>query len=703
MNFSLSNSVFRYVLLPLFLTISCKENQAQEQENIHKFTNALAEETSPYLLQHAHNPVNWRPWSQEALKEAKDENKLVLVSIGYSSCHWCHVMENETFEDEAVAEIMNQNFINIKVDREERPDIDQVYMTALQLISGSGGWPLNVITLPNGKPLYGGTYHTKEQWTNVLTKISNLYKNDPKKAAEYSDMVTQGIANANFIMPAENTDLLTEETFQTSLYGWKQHWDTKEGGDKGTQKFMIPTNLIFLLDYALLSNDINAKAHVKNTLDKMASGGIYDHVGGGFYRYSTDAQWKVPHFEKMLYDNAQVISLYSKAYQVFKKTEYREIVLQTIGFLEREMKHSSGGYFAAINADSDGVEGKFYVWQEEELKTILGADFEIFASYYNIKPNTVWEDGNYVLHKIEEDVIFAKSNSLNEKEVKALVKDWQAQLLNARDNRVRPSTDDKIITSWNALLIKGFVDAYRAFGEREYLEKATSIYNFIHTNSYKNGALVHTYKDGSRQTEGFLEDYTYLADASIELYSATMDFKYLLTSQKLTQKAESLFADADSGMYRYTASDKLISKIIKTDDGVLPSPNAVMANNLFILGHIDYNTAYTEKALHMLSAMVPAITEQASSYSKWNTLLLHSVYPYYEIAVVGKKAKPLINELQQSYIPNTLVIGTSSESDFPLFKDRYFSDGTYIYVCKNTSCKLPVQTVEDAMKQLRNF
>ncbi|KKN38394.1 hypothetical protein LCGC14_0753940 [marine sediment metagenome] len=691
------------MLLPLFLTISCKENQAQEQENVPKFTNALAEETSPYLLQHAHNPVNWRPWSQEALKEAENENKLVLVSIGYSSCHWCHVMENETFEDEAVAEIMNQNFINIKVDREERPDIDQVYMTALQLISGSGGWPLNVITLPNGKPLYGGTYHTKEQWTKVLTKISDLYNNDPKKAAEYSDMVTQGIADANVIEPAKNTDLLTKETLQTSLDRWKQNWDTKEGGDKGTQKFMIPTNLNFLLDYALLSTDGNVKAHVKNTLDKMASGGIYDHIGGGFYRYSTDAKWKVPHFEKMLYDNAQVLTLYSKAYQVFKKPEYKEIVLETIGFLEREMIHSSGGYYAAINADSDGVEGKFYVWQLEELKTILGADFELFASYYNIAPNTVWEDGNYVLHKLEEDLVFAKANSLDVQELKTLLNRWQEKLLSARDKRIRPSTDDKIITSWNALLIKGFVDAFKAFGEYEYLEKAISIYNSIQTNSYKEGILVHTYKEGSRQTEGFLEDYTYLADAVLELYGATMDTQYLTTAQKLTQKAESLFGDADSGMYRYTDSDKLIAKIIKTDDGVLPSPNAVMANTLFLLGHIDYNTAYTEKALHMLSAMVPAITEQASSYSKWNTLLLHSVYPFYEVAVVGKNAKQLIKELQQSYIANTLVIGTSSESDSPLFKDRYFSDGTYIYVCKNTSCKLPVETVADAMKQLRNF
>ena len=672
-------------------------------ETKHKFTNALADETSPYLLQHAHNPVNWRPWSQEALQEAEKENKLVLVSIGYSSCHWCHVMEEETFEDEAVAKIMNENFINIKVDREERPDVDQVYMTALQLISGNGGWPLNVITLPNGKPLYGGTYHTKEQWTKVLKKISNLYNNDPEKAAEYSDMVAQGIADANLVEPAKDTLSLTKETLKSSIENWRLNWDTKEGGDKGTQKFMIPTNLSFLLDYALVTNDDSAKLHVKNTLDKMAMGGIYDHVGGGFYRYSTDSEWKVPHFEKMLYDNAQVLSLYAKAYQIFKDPQYKAVVMETTAFLEREMKHTSGGYYAALNADSEGEEGKFYVWQEEELKSVLGSDFELFASYYNIGPKSVWEEGKHVLQILQGDIAFAKDHSLEQKELQALKTDWHAQLLKARETRIRPSTDDKIITSWNALLINGFVDAYKAFGQKEFLDKAKSVYELLRAKSYRQDILVHTYKEGSRQTEGFLEDYAFLADASLGLYSATMDTKYLKFAQKLTQRAESLFADEASGMFRYNDDDELIAKIIKTDDGVLPSPNAVMAHNLFLLGHIDYNTEYTEKAQRMLSAMVPAVTQQAASYSKWNALLLQTAYPFYEVAVVGKNAGPLIKDLYQNYEPNTLVVGTTSENESPLFKDRYFDDGTFIYVCKNTTCKLPVETVERALEQLRNF
>ncbi len=695
-------SLFGCLFIPILL-FSCKKNHGQQQVTSHKYTNALADETSPYLLQHAHNPVNWEPWSQEALKNAEKENKLVLVSIGYSSCHWCHVMEEETFEDEAVAKIMNEHFINIKVDREERPDVDHVYMTALQLISGNGGWPLNVITLPNGKPLYGGTYHTKEQWSEVLTKISDLYKNDPKKAAEYADMVAAGIADANLIKPAKDIGSLTEETVIKSVKNWKSNWDLEEGGEKGIQKFIIPTNLSFLLDYALLTGDDSAKAHVKNTLDKMALGGIYDQLGGGFYRYSTDAHWKVPHFEKMLYDNAQLLSLYAKAYQIFKNPEYKAVVFETIEFLDREMKNVAGGYFAALNADSEGEEGKFYIWQEDELKSVLGDNFDLFASYYNIKPEAIWEEGKYILHKPLHDSAFITENSIDQGKLNASKKEWHIKLLEARGERIRPSTDDKIITSWNALLINGLLDVYATFGESKHLDKAKSIFEFIRAKSYEDGTLVHTYKKGSRQKEGFLEDYAFLTDASLQLYSATMDTKYLHFAQKLTQQTETLFFDKASGMYRYTDGDELIAKIIKTDDGVLPSPNAVMAHNLFRLGHIEYNTDYTEKAQRMLSAMVPMISEHAPSYSKWNALLLNTAYPYYEIAVVGKNAEPLLKDLHQNYVPNTLVVGSTSESGLALFEDRYFDDGTFIYVCKNTTCKLPVETVKKALEQLRNF
>ncbi|MEX2592918.1 MAG: thioredoxin domain-containing protein [Anditalea sp.] len=543
-------------LLLLLGLIACKK--ANKGETGFKYTNALIDETSPYLLQHAHNPVDWRAWGKGALKEAESENKLVLVSIGYSSCHWCHVMEEETFEDVEIAKIMNENFINIKVDREERPDVDHVYMTALQLIKGSGGWPLNVITLPNGKPLYGGTYHTKEQWAQVLTEVSNLYKKDPKKANEYADMVAEGIQDANRIVPIADFEGLTQQALEKSVADWKPLWDMEWGGDQGVQKFMLPSNLDFLLDYGVLSGDEAVKAHVKNSLDKIALGGVYDHMGGGFFRYSTDSYWKVPHFEKMLYDNAQLISLYSKAYKVFEEPLYKDVVFETIAFLEKEMKNSEGGYYAAIDADSEGEEGKYYVWGQEELKSILGSDYRLFASYFNIDPNSVLENGNHVLFRTTAD-------------------------------------------------------------------------------------------------DGFLNQ-----------------------------------------------DKELISTIIRTDDGVLPSPNAVMADNLFQLGHIFYDTELLKKSKTMVSSMLPIMSPNPQSYGKWSTLLMYMAHTYYEIAVVGENARTLVQELHKEHLPNTLIVGSTKESDLPLFEGRYVARGSYIYVCQDNSCKLPVTSSEQVIKQLKD-
>ncbi|MGB5371804.1 MAG: thioredoxin domain-containing protein [Flavobacteriaceae bacterium] len=686
------------VLLP----IACKEN-GKPQETVHRYTNALVTETSPYLLQHAHNPVNWRPWSPEALEEAEKEQKLVLVSIGYSSCHWCHVMEAETFEDEEVAKIMNDNFISIKVDREERPDIDQVYMTAVQLINGNGGWPLNVITLPNGKPLYGGTYHTKEQWKQVLTKISGLYMEDPLKASEYADMVAQGISEANRIIPSTDSGKLTKETLGSSIKNWKPYWDTTNGGDSGSQKFMIPVNLNFLLDYAQLSDDEPTLSHVKLTLDKMAHGGIYDDLGGGFFRYSTDPQWKVPHFEKMLYDNAQAISLYSKAYSIFKDEGYKDIVFETIDFLNRSMRDSLGGYHAAMDADSEGEEGKYYVWQETELKSALGNNFDLFAAYYDIAPGAIWENGNYVLHRPIDDQSFAQEQGLSLARLKEIKSDWRQKLMVARGKRVAPRVDDKMITSWNALMINALVDAYKVFGGAEQLDEAEKIYQFLEDHCLQGKDLVHSYKVGSQQKQGFLEDYAFLANACLKLYGVTFDLKYLERAQSLTQTAKRYFADSASGLYRFSRGGELIANIIKTDDGVMPSPNAVMAHTLFEIGHLLYDTDMLGHSQEMLSTMVPFIEKAAPSYALWNELLLHHTYPYFEVAVVGNDARKLVKALNQNYLPNALVVGSTVKSDFPLFKDRYFEDGTFIYVCQETTCKLPVTTVEKAIVQIKNF
>jgi len=690
-----------YTLFFCFLFFSCQEEKKETAE--HKFTNSLIDETSPYLLQHAHNPVNWRSWSNTALEDAKKEDKLVLVSIGYSSCHWCHVMEKESFEDEAVAEIMNKNFINIKVDREERPDVDQVYMTALQLIKGSGGWPLNVITLPNGKPIYGGTYHTKEEWSQVLEKVSSLYKNDPKKANEYADMVAQGIQEANLITPTNNHETLTKQVVTESVQNWKNSWDIDKGGDQLQQKFMLPSNLNFLLDYAILTGDTDVKKHIKNTLNRIAYGGIYDFVGGGFYRYSTDPDWKVPHFEKMLYDNAQLISIYSKAYSIFKEPIYKEIVYTTISFIERDMKNPDGGYYAAIDADSEGEEGKYYVWKKEELEQTLGNEFDLFKSYFTIEPENIWEHKNYVLHRNSTDAEFCSKNKLVNSKLQESKEKWKTLLLKERTKRVPPRLDDKIITSWNALLISGFVDAYKAFGDTSFLVLAKSTLKSVKKFSLTNTELRHSYKENSKQSKGFLEDYSFMVDALINLYSVSLDTKHLDLANSLNTKAMTSFNDTASGMYRYNENKDLIAQIIKTNDGVIPSPNAIMAQNLLRLGHINYDKTFIEKSKSMVAAMVPMITPNASSYARWNSVLLNTTYTYYEIAVVGANAKTLSKKIHNTYIPNTLLVGSTEDSKLPLFEGRYTADGTYIYVCRDNSCKLPVTTADEAIEQLNSF
>ena len=686
------------LFVSLVLLVSCKETTNSKED--HKFTNALINETSPYLLQHAHNPVDWRPWSEEALEEAREKDKLVLVSIGYSSCHWCHVMERETFEDESIAALMNENFVNIKVDREERPDVDQVYMTALQLIKGNGGWPLNVITLPDGKPLYGGTYHTNSQWKKVISEISSLYREDPHRAREYSERVAAGVQEVNLIVKSESSESINKESLERSLVNWQTTWDTEWGGNKGVQKFMLPSNLNFLLQYANLSKNDAAVEHLKNTLDKIALGGIYDHVGGGFFRYSTDTEWKVPHFEKMLYDNAQLIGLYSRAYKTFKESSYKDIVYQTFDYLLREMKNPEGGFYAALDADSEGEEGKFYIWEQDELMNLLGSDYELFAEYYNIKPTEAWESGKFILHKTEDDFSFASSRSLNIKELAKADEAWKKTLLQARNKRVRPGLDDKIITSWNALLIEGLVEAYKSFGDQKFLTEAEQIFELLHEKSYEGGYLIHSFKKNSRKIDGFLDDYAFLISASLQLYEVTADTDYLNFAKSLNDKVSTEFKDNSSDLYRYSRKEELISKIVKINDGVMPSPNASMILNQLKLGHILYDTGALESVDRALETLVPAVVEDAANYSVWARLLLHRTYPFYEIAVVGEKAVAMAGELHSEFLPNTLIVASEVESDLPLFEDRFFEDDTYIFVCQNNTCKLPVNNVSDAIGQL---
>ena len=457
------------------------------------------------------------------------------------------------------------------------------------------------------------------------------------------------------------------------------------------------------MEYSELTDDVTADVFVKTTLDKVLQGGIYDQIGGGFFRYSTDPNWKVPHFEKMLYDNAQLISLYSRAYRKYKDPAYKEAVIETIAFLDREMKDPQGGYYAAIDADSEGEEGTYYVWQEAELKNVLGQEYSLFTSYYNIRKEAVWEKNQYVLHRTMTDVDFAKANDLSAAGLAERKKRWKALLLVQRSQRVAPGIDDKIITSWNALLIDGFVEAYQAFGNPDYLERAEETFQFIINNAQKQGRLVHTYKEGSKQKEGFLEDYSFLSHSSLALYATTLKEYYLDLARQWTTFAQQHFQDVPSGMYRYSGNESLISKIIKTDDGVLPSPNAVMAQNFFTLGHLLYDRDYLALSERMVTTMTPRIKEAPSNYAAWANMLLHYNYPFYEIVAVGPEADGLLRAMHDVFLPNTLFAGSLTTSDLPLFKDRFVPGKTYIYVCDNNTCKLPVETTMEALQQLRSF
>lgn len=663
--------------------------------------NTLSSETSPYLLQHAENPVQWQAWGDTVWEMAKKEDKLVLISIGYASCHWCHVMEEETFEDDSVAAFMNERFINVKVDREERPDVDQVYMTAVQLMGGAGGWPLNVLALPNGKPLYGGTYHTRENWVNVLGEIDSLYRADPDRAAEYADKVAEGIAQTNLVPVPEAPGIPGPEDLAGAVSVWQGSWDPEWGGEQVRQKFMLPSNLAFLMEYAYLSGDPGAKQHLENTLEQIARGGVYDHIGGGFFRYSTDPQWRVPHFEKMLYDTAQLIGIYAKAYRYLGREEYRRLVSRSVAFLKRELKSDAGGYYSAMDADSEGEEGRYYVWSASELQALLGAEYGLFSDYYQVGPGTAWEHGQYVLRRSGSDKAFAARQGLDVSGLRQRVDRWHALLQNARSGRIRPATDRKIITSWNALLVEGLCEAYWALGREEYLQEAESLYSFLKSALWQPGGLAHAYTDGVVQQEGFLEDYAYLGIAAFRLYQASGEVGYLTDAQTLLEEIRERFGMPDSPLFRFTEESELIASIVKTDDGVLPAPNTAVAELMGELGHFFYAPEQLSHSREMLQTLFPSFLNTPQYYGGWGRLALREAYPYYEVAVVGPDAAELALELQAEYIPNSLCVFSNTPSELPLFEMRFTPEATSVFVCRDHACKMPVQTAAAAWEQLQ--
>ena len=685
----------------LILIVWSNSISSQEKTEMHdKKANALIKETSPYLLQHAYNPVEWHAWNDETLAKAKRENKLLLISIGYSSCHWCHVMEHESFENNEVAAVMNENFINVKVDREERPDVDQVYMTAVQLITGRGGWPLNCIAMPDGRPVWGGTYFRKDDWVKNISGIADIFENDPKQVEEYAVNLLNGIKQSQALVPTKNEEAFSRELADAMFVNMSRRFDKKEGGPNKAPKFPLPNNYVFLLDYAVLTENEKALKQVELTLDKMARGGIYDQIGGGFARYSTDELWKVPHFEKMLYDNAQLISLYSKAFQVFGKAEYKMVICETIEFLEREMRGKKGQFYSALDADSEGIEGKFYIWKPEELKELLNGDYPLFEKYYNVNELGEWEH-NYILLRDGSDSVFAKANDVTQDELEQKTVGWKKTLLKARTKRIRPGLDDKALTSWNAMMIKAYAEAYVAINEDRYLKSAITTAEFIAQNlTVSNGELLHSYKDNVAKIDGFLEDYALLAEAYLALYQVCGDEKWLNSARSLVDISIQNFKDPKSAMFFFVSakSESLVAQSIEKDDNVIPSSNGVMASNMHSLSFFTGNTAYAEQAEEMLQHMQNDLTRYPEGYTQWGQLLLKLTYPSYEVAVAGKgSAEKLLAFRRNKYYPNVLWAFADKENGVDLLQERWMKDVTYIYVCQNQSCQMPVEEVERAI------
>jgi uncharacterized protein YyaL (SSP411 family) len=652
--------------------------------------NQLSQETSPYLLQHANNPVHWKAWNADSLAEAKQKNNLIIISIGYSACHWCHVMEHESFENQEVADVMNKNFVNIKVDREERPDVDAVYMKAIQLLSGRGGWPLNVVTLPDGRPIWGGTYFPKQNWIETLLQLQEVYHSEPEKVIDYAEKLHQGIQSMGIVENKTPETALHQEDLIPLIEKWKQGFDWEFGGMDRAPKFMMPNNYHFLLRFAFQKKDEKLLDFVNLTLTKMAFGGVFDTIDGGFSRYSVDHKWHVPHFEKMLYDNGQLISLYSDAYKLTKNELYKEIIEKTLTFVERELMNPEGGFYCALDADSLNAknhleEGAFYVWKIPELKTLIGHDFDLLSQVFNINPFGLWEDGNYVLIQNKSLDEIATNNNISVVELQKKKISWEKILYIEREKRSKPRLDDKCLTSWNAIMLKGFVDAYK------YLNLALQNANFIINNLWSgDGNLFHNYKNEKSTINGYLEDYGFVIAAFISLYEVSFDQKWLEYAKQLTDYSLEHFYDEKLGFFAFTSNldQALISSHFETEDNVIPASNSVMGKNLFQLGIYFENSFYEKVSQRMLQNIFPTI-EYPSAYSNWMDLALNYSEQNKELAICGDLALEYCSKINGLYLPNLILAGTTEVTSIPFLKNRFVDDQTLFYLCQNKTCSSP--------------
>ncbi|MET0392407.1 MAG: thioredoxin domain-containing protein [Chitinophagaceae bacterium] len=684
---------------------------------MHRHTNKLSSETSPYLLQHAHNPVDWYPWGEEALNRAKQEDKPVLVSIGYAACHWCHVMERESFEDEATAAFMNEHFINIKIDREERPDLDHIYMDAVQAITGQGGWPLNVFLTPAGKPFYGGTYFpprrafNRASWLETLEGIVQAYTGRRHEIDAQAESLTEHLEQANsFGLQKEGDPSVFSEARLHDAFGQiMKSADPDWGGFGKAPKFPQTFTIGFLLRYHhVLAEGGQATQALQQallSLDKMIEGGIYDQLGGGLARYSTDAEWLAPHFEKMLYDNALLLNVLSEAYQLTRKERYREVIAETIGFVQRELLHTlpgSGekGFYAALDADSEGVEGKFYIWHPLEVKEVLGEDATLFCRYYDITAAGNWHEGkgSSILRVKTPPEQFARENGLEPAALQAMLERGRRQLLERRAGRVRPLLDDKVILAWNALMNTACSKAFAATGNGDYRQLAIDNMTFLlnHFGTGQPQELHHTWKNGEGKYPAFLDDYACLVQALLELHTVTADTRWLLEAQRISEYVITHFSEEGTGFFYYTRAGQpdVIVRKKEVYDGALPSGNSLMAYNLYRLSILLDRRDWRERSEAMVAALGQAIVRYPTSFGVWSCLLLEMVAGTHEIALVGPQAPIVLEELLREFIPHRVTMASFVPDDiFPLLRGKAAAAPVAAYLCKNFTCREPVYSV----------
>ncbi|MFI5132902.1 MAG: thioredoxin domain-containing protein [Chitinophagales bacterium] len=677
--------------------------------------NKLINETSPYLLQHAHNPVDWFPWSEEALQKAKDENKPILISIGYAACHWCHVMEKESFEDEPTAKIMNENFVNIKIDREERPDLDHIYMGAVQAMTGSGGWPLNVFLTPETKPFYGGTYFpprrafNRPSWQEVLHSVANAFREKRNEIDAQAENLTEHLLQANSFgqqKKSETGELFKKEKLNEISESIMKSADKEWGGFGKAPKFPQTFTIQFLLRNYLVTKKQDSLDQALLSLDKMIEGGIYDQVGGGFARYSTDNEWLVPHFEKMLYDNALLVSVLSEAYQLTKRQRYKEVIDETMEFIRRELLHAEGGFFSALDADSEGVEGKFYVWEYDEIKKLLGEDAGIFSEYYDITTDGNWE-GKNILRAKEPLKKFSSRKNITVNTLKKILEKGRKKLLEERDKRIPPALDDKIILGWNALMNTACSKAFAATGNEAYRQLAIKNMQFMLSKFKTNNEdeFYHTWKNDAAKYPAFLDDYAFLVQALMHLQEITADNKWLIHAKTISEFVIKNFSEEDAEFFFYTkmGQQDIILRKKEIYDGAIPSGNSVIAYNLYQLSILFDKKEWKQKSLNSITSLGQAITRYPTSFGIWACLLQEIIAGTSEIIITGINYSSHHGELLKHYIPHrVLMVSTAPDSEFPLIADKPVTNDVFLWLCRDFACLSPVTKVNDLISLINS-